>query len=50
MSHDIFLTIALIYTAICVIVCISNFSFCNSIKILRAPTTNLTNDFCRVSK
>ena len=47
-SYDTFPTMAVISATICAIVCISNLSFCISVKIFRAPATTLTNDFCSV--
>ena len=47
-SYYTFPTIAAISWTICATVCISNLSFCTSVKIFRAPTTTLTNDFCSV--
>ena len=43
-SCDPFPTIASASATICAIVCISNFSFCTSVKIFITPATTLTND------
>ena len=47
--YDFFPTIAVVSATIFAIVCISNFSFCTSVKIFRAPATTLTNDFFSVA-